>query len=57
MATESFLKDVTIKKTSSKKQLIVALENAHKKSSKDVRMSRSVQKVNQDKIRDFFGDV
>lgn len=57
MATESFLKDVTIRKTSGKRNLVSALENAHQKGSKNVKISRTVQKLKSDKIRDFFGDI
>ena len=57
MATESFLKDVTMKKSSSKRNLILALESAHKKTSKNITIGRTVQKISRDKLRDFLGEV
>lgn len=57
MATESFLRDVTIKKSSAKRRLIKALENAHKNAVPTTKMSRTVEHLSRDKIRDFFGNI
>ena len=57
MATESFLKNITVRNTKSKKQLVLALENARKKTSKPVVMSRTVQRVSRSKLKDFMGDI
>lgn len=55
MATRSILKNVNIKDQKLGKSLVVALENATKKSSKNVTLSRTYSDVRGDKIKEIFG--
>ena len=54
MATKSIYKDVRITDKALCRQLVSALENAEKKSSKDVEMSKKVSKVSIDDLATFF---
>ena len=54
MATKSFLKTISIKKSYEAKKLIQALENAENKKGKDVFLSRAVNKIEKNEIKDFF---
>lgn len=51
MATKSMLKNIDIKDSSLGKSLVVALEHASDKSSKEVRLSRGYSDYNGDDIR------
>lgn len=55
MATKSFLKSVYIKDKKSAKSFVAALENAEKKTKKDVNFRKSVQEIeDEDTIRKMF---
>ena len=54
MATKSILKCVDIKDKKLSKSLVVALENASGKRSKDVQLSRTYEDVRGDKLRSIF---
>ena len=55
MATKSILKNVDVKDKNLAKSLVSALENASKKKSKDVSLSRTYSDVRGEKIKDIFG--
>ena len=55
MATKSILKNVDIKEKKLGKSLVVALESAAGKKSKNVTLSRTYNDVRGDKIREIFG--
>lgn len=55
MATKSILKNVDIKEKKLGKSLIVALENAAGKKSKNITLSRTYSDVRGDKIKEIFG--
>lgn len=55
MATKSILKNVDIKEKKLGKSLVVALENAAGKHSKNVTMSRTYSDVRGEKIKEIFG--
>ena len=54
MATKSILKNVDIKDKKFGKALVVALESAAGKHSKDVQLSRTYEDVKGDKLRRVF---
>lgn len=56
MATKSILKNIDIKDKKLGKALVVALENASKKSSKEVTLSRTYSDVRGEKIKEILGD-
>ena len=56
MATKSILKDVRFRYKSLCRGFATALEHAKEKKSKEVRLSRTCQMIQKDKIKDFFGD-
>lgn len=55
MATKSILKNVDINEKKLGKSLIVALENASNKRSKQVTISRTYSDVRGEKIKEIFG--
>lgn len=55
MATKSILKNVDIKSKVLGRSLIIALENAEGKSSKEVTLSRTYKDIRGDKIKEIFG--
>ena len=55
MATKSILKNVNIKNPKLGKSLVVALENASGKKSKDVTLSRTYSDIRGEKIKEIFG--
>ena len=57
MATKSILKSVIIKDKVTSSSLINALENAKKKKSKDVVLSRAVRVADSDMIQKLFGEI
>lgn len=54
MATKSILKNVDIKDKKLGKALVVALEHAADKHSKDVQLSRTYEDVRGDKLRSIL---
>lgn len=54
MATKSILKNVDIKDKKLGKQLVIALENASSKSSKQVTLSRTYQDIRGEKIKEVL---
>lgn len=54
MATKSILKNVDIKDKKLGKSLVIALENAVDKYSKDVQLSRTYEDVRGEKMRDIL---
>ena len=54
MATKSVYKDIRIKDKSLCRNFISALENAKGKKSKEVVMSKKVQTISGDKIKEIF---
>lgn len=54
MATKSILKSVDIKDKKLSKSLVVALENASGKRSKNVQLSRTYEDVRGEKLRSIF---
>lgn len=56
MATKSILKDVRFRDKSLCRGFATALEHAKGKKCKEVRLSRTCQIIQKDKIKDFFGD-
>lgn len=54
MATKSILKNVDIKDKKLGKSLVVALENAAGKRSKEVQLSRTYEDVRGEKLRKLF---
>lgn len=57
MATKSILKNIDIKQKNLGRSLVVALENASGKTSKDVKLSRTYKDIRGDKIKEIFGDM
>ena len=55
MATKSILKNVDIKDKKLVKSLIIALENAAGKQSKEVTLSRRYDDVRGEKIKEILG--
>lgn len=55
MATKSFTKNIDIRDKKLGKSLVSALENASKKGSKDVSISRTYSEASSDTIRKIFG--
>lgn len=55
MATKSILKNVDIKDEKLGKSLIIALEHASEKSSKEVTLSRTHKDVHGENIKKIFG--
>ncbi len=55
MATKSILKNVDIKDKKLGKSLIIALENAAGKQSKEVTLSRRYDDVRGEKIKEILG--
>lgn len=56
MATKSILKEVRFRDRSLCRGFATALEHAKEKKSKEVRLTRTCQTIQKDKIKDFFGD-
>lgn len=54
MATKSILKNVDIKDKNLGKSLVLALENASGKKSKDVQLSRTYEDVRGEKLRSIL---
>lgn len=54
MATKSILKNVDIKDKKLGKSLVLALENAAEKHSRDVQLSRTYEDVRGDKLRSIL---
>jgi len=54
MATKSIYKNVVIKDTQLKKNLVLALENAQKKTSKKVQLSKPCRSIKKEQVKDFF---
>lgn len=54
MATKSILKNVDIKDKKLGKALVIALENASNKHSKDVQLSRTYEDIRGDKLRSIL---
>lgn len=55
MATKSFLKNIVIKNSKQAEKFIVALENAEKKSAKEITINQRVEEVkNPKQIRELF---
>ncbi len=54
MATKSILKNVDIKDKKLGKQLVIALENASSKQSKQVTLSRTYQDIRGEKIKEVL---
>lgn len=55
MATKSILKNVDIKSPKLGKSLVVALENASGKKTKNVTLSRTYSEAHGEKLKDIFG--
>ena len=55
MATKSIYKEVRVTNKTMCKKLLAALENAERKGAKKVVMSKNVQNVSGQKIKDLFG--
>jgi len=55
VATKSFLKNIDIRNKRSCFKFVSALENAQNKSGEEVIMSKSVNIINKDDIKKFFG--
>jgi hypothetical protein len=56
MATKSILKDIVIRDEKLAKKLIIALENAEKKSRIDVKFSKPVNNVCGETIKKMFSE-
>lgn len=56
MATKSILKNITIKDKATTRSFINALENADKKSEKEVTFTRAVRTADKELIQKLFGD-
>lgn len=54
MATKSFLKNVDIKDKKLGKALVIALENAADKHSKEVQLSRTYEDIRGEKLRSIL---
>lgn len=57
MATKSILKNISLKKSIAGKKLIKALEAAESHPTRKIVMSRTVNRVDRDKIREALGDI
>ena len=57
MATSSFLRNVNITTPKQAQQLANALEQAEKKSSEEIKMSRSVHEVKREEAKDIFDKI
>lgn len=57
MATKSIYKNVVIKNKQLSKDLASALENAQKKVSKHVHLSKSYHEVKKSEIKELFGET
>lgn len=55
MATKSLLKTVSFKDKALTRNFVYALENAQRKTSKDVTMTRTCSDASVDEIRKMFG--
>ncbi|MBS3885751.1 MAG: hypothetical protein KGZ56_01725 [Dethiobacter sp.] len=55
MATKSILKNVDIRKKSLCRAFVSALENAKKKKSKEVTLSKTCTEIREEKIKEIFG--
>lgn len=55
MATKSILKSVNIRNKGAALSLARAMENAHTKADKPVKMSRSVSEATEEEIKKMFG--
>jgi len=56
MATNSIYKEMRVKNTGYCRNFVAALENAEKKSSKDVVLSKRIQELRGDILKKMFGD-
>lgn len=56
MATQSIYKNVVIKNAQLSRNLVAALENAQKKASKDVEISKPYHELKKGQIKELFGD-
>lgn len=56
MATKSILKNVDIRDKNLSKNFVDALENAHKKTAKNVVLSKKCTNVNRQDIKKMFGE-
>lgn len=56
MATKSILKNITLKNKKSCQNFASALEQAHKKHSVTVKMSKRTEDIKRDQIKAFFGE-
>lgn len=56
MATNSIYKEMRVKDRKYCRNFVAALENAEKKSGKNVTFSKRVQEVRGDSLRKMFGD-
>lgn len=56
MATKSIYKNVVIKDARLSKNLVSALENAQKKASKNVKLSKSCREIKKEQVKEIFGD-
>lgn len=56
MATKSIFKNIVIKDRTISRRLVLALENARGKSSKQVVLSKSFHEVKKGQIKDVFGE-
>ena len=56
MATKSIYKNVVIKDAQLKQKFVLALENAQKKTSKKVQLSKPCRNVKKEQVKDFFGE-
>lgn len=56
MATSSIARNVIVKEKNAGRKIVLALENASKKSSKDVQLSRKCRQLSPDKIKEIFGE-
>jgi len=56
MATKSIYKNIVIKDARLSKSLVSALENSHKKTRKNVKLSKSCREIKRGQIKDIFGE-
>lgn len=56
MATKSILKNITIRDKHLSRNLVNALEHAHKKTSANVSYQRKCTEIKGDKIKSMFGE-
>lgn len=54
MATKSILKNTDIKDKESGKALVIALENAAKKRTKDISLSKAYEDIRSEKLKDIL---